>query len=72
MLPARFRDVAHLEDVMTTPSAALVDGLRPTYEWVRAQVMRNARPGEHAVQGRGSLERAEPQPSPTVGTAQVA
>ena len=28
MLPARFRDVAHLEDVMTTPSAALVDTLR--------------------------------------------
>ena len=28
MLPARFRDVAHLEDVMTTPSAALVETLR--------------------------------------------
>jgi nucleoside-diphosphate-sugar epimerase len=25
--PARFRDVAHLEDVMTTPSAALIDDL---------------------------------------------
>lgn len=27
MLPARFRDVDHLEDVMTTPSAALVEDL---------------------------------------------
>ena len=28
MLPARFRDVVHLEDVMTTPSAALVETLQ--------------------------------------------
>ena len=28
MLPAHFRDVDHLEDVMTTPSAALVDALQ--------------------------------------------
>jgi nucleoside-diphosphate-sugar epimerase len=28
MLPERFRDVAHLEDVMTTPSAALVETLQ--------------------------------------------
>ena len=28
MLPAQFRDVAHLEDVMTTPSAALIDTLQ--------------------------------------------
>src|SRR5277367_4718996 len=33
------------------PSTALVDGLRPTYEWVRMQVMHDARASNRAVQG---------------------
>src|SRR5580700_3746660 len=33
------------------PSMALVDGLRPTYEWIRMQVMHDARASNRAVQG---------------------
>jgi nucleoside-diphosphate-sugar epimerase len=51
------------------PSIALVDGLRPTYEWIRMQVMRNARASEHAVRG---LKRVGPEPAPRVDTARVA
>ena len=29
------------EKLKWSPSTVLVDGLRPTYEWIRAQVMRN-------------------------------
>jgi GDP-D-mannose 3',5'-epimerase len=34
------------EKLAWAPSSALVDGLRPTYEWIRAQVMRNVPMGE--------------------------
>jgi GDP-D-mannose 3', 5'-epimerase len=40
------------------PSTALVNGLRPTYEWVCMQVMRDARGSKHAVQGLSDLENA--------------
>jgi hypothetical protein len=30
---------------------ALVDGLRPTYEWIRMQVMHDALASNRAVQG---------------------
>jgi GDP-D-mannose 3', 5'-epimerase len=55
-----------------TPSTALVDGLRPTYEWIRMQVMRNARASEHAVQRLSNLERVGPEPAPRVDTVRVA
>jgi nucleoside-diphosphate-sugar epimerase len=51
------------------PSTALVNGLRPTYEWIRMQVMRNARASEHAVQGLSNLG---PEPAPKVDTVRVA
>jgi GDP-D-mannose 3', 5'-epimerase len=35
------------------PSTVLVDGLRPTYEWIRAQVMRNVQPKVDAVRTIG-------------------
>ena len=31
------------EKLRWSPSTVLVDGLRPTYAWISAQVMRNAR-----------------------------
>jgi GDP-D-mannose 3',5'-epimerase len=34
-----------------SPSTALADGLRPTYEWINHQVMRNARTDSEAVRG---------------------
>ena len=40
------------------PSTALVNGLRPTYEWICMQVMRDARASKHAVQGLSDLENA--------------
>src|SRR3989441_8320858 len=40
------------------PSTALVTGLRPTYEWIRMQVMHDARASKHAVQGLSALENA--------------
>jgi GDP-D-mannose 3', 5'-epimerase len=54
------------------PSTALVNGLRPTYEWIRMQVMRNARASERAVQGLSNLERIGPEPAPKVDTVRVA
>jgi GDP-D-mannose 3',5'-epimerase len=54
------------------PSTALVDGLRPTYEWIRMQVMRNARASEHAVQRLSHRERVGPEPAPRVDTVRVA
>jgi GDP-D-mannose 3', 5'-epimerase len=49
------------------PSTALVDGLKPTYEWIRAQVFRNAGANDAAVEGAaiirevpGSRARFEP------------
>jgi len=53
-----------------SPSTALVDGLRPTYEWIRAQVMRNARSGEHVAQHSRSLESGGRESCPKI--AQVA
>ena len=32
------------EQLQWSPSTVLIDGLRPTYEWIRAQVMRDVRP----------------------------
>jgi GDP-D-mannose 3', 5'-epimerase len=40
------------------PSTALVNGLRPTYEWIRTQVMRDASASKHAPQGVSDLENA--------------
>jgi dTDP-D-glucose 4,6-dehydratase len=40
------------------PSTVLVDGLRPTYEWINRQVMRNARKDEEAL--RVSAPAAKP------------
>jgi GDP-D-mannose 3', 5'-epimerase len=40
------------------PSTALVSGLRPTYEWIRTRVMRDASAGKHAVEGLSDLENA--------------
>ena len=33
-----------------SPSTVLVDGLRPTYEWIRTQAMRNVQSNGHALQ----------------------
>jgi hypothetical protein len=33
-----------------SPSTVLVDGLRPTYEWIRMQAMRNVPSKGHALQ----------------------
>jgi GDP-D-mannose 3', 5'-epimerase len=40
------------------PSTALVNGLRPTYEWIRTQIMPDARASKHAVEGLSDLEKA--------------
>jgi nucleoside-diphosphate-sugar epimerase len=32
------------------PSTVLIDGLRPTYEWIRGQVMRNVKPNGREIQ----------------------
>ena len=38
------------EKLKWSPSTVLVDGLRPTYEWIRAQVMRNVQSNGQALQ----------------------
>ena len=38
------------EKLNWSPSTALNDGLRPTYEWIRGQVMRNSRPERPPLQ----------------------
>jgi nucleoside-diphosphate-sugar epimerase len=38
------------ERLSWSPSTALIDGLRPTYEWIRMQVMRNRREDGRLVQ----------------------
>src|SRR5262249_52082285 len=54
------------------PSTALVDGLRPTYEWVRMQVMRTAPTSGHAVQDLSNLERVRLSAARRVDTVRVA
>jgi GDP-D-mannose 3', 5'-epimerase len=41
-----------------SPSTVLVDGLRPTFEWIHAQVMRNARYEGQAIQVAAAALRA--------------
>jgi GDP-D-mannose 3',5'-epimerase len=60
------------EQLGWAPTTALVDGLRPTYEWISMQVMRNARPSEHAVQGASNLETVGLEAAPRVDTVRVA
>jgi nucleoside-diphosphate-sugar epimerase len=38
------------ERLSWSPSTVLVDGLRPTYEWIRMQAMRNRREDGRLVQ----------------------
>ena len=37
------------EKLKWSPSTVLVDGLRPTYEWINSQVMRNSRSDGEAL-----------------------
>jgi nucleoside-diphosphate-sugar epimerase len=54
------------------PSTTLVDGLRPTYEWVRMQVMRTVPAGGHAVQALNNPKRVGSEPARKVDTIRVA
>jgi nucleoside-diphosphate-sugar epimerase len=51
------------EKLNWSPSALLIDGLRPTYEWIRDQVMRNARSSNETL---GTIARA-PKTAHAVG-----
>jgi nucleoside-diphosphate-sugar epimerase len=55
-----------------SPSAPLEDGLRHTYEWVRMQVMRNARESKPAGQDAEKSEKIGPDPVPRVHSVRVA
>jgi nucleoside-diphosphate-sugar epimerase len=48
------------EKLKWAPSTVLVDGLRPTYEWIHTQVMRNSR-----AYGQAIRVSAAPQMQPT-------
>jgi nucleoside-diphosphate-sugar epimerase len=52
-----------------SPSAALVDGLRPTYAWVRMQVMRNAQPGERVSLEFTGVRTAGSERDPRIAAA---
>ena len=43
-----------------SPSTALVDGLRPTYEWIRAQVMRNLQSNGQTLHVSSVMSKPEP------------
>ena len=47
------------EQLNWSPSTVLVDGLRPTYEWINSQVMRNARSDGEGLR----VATAEPKPT---------
>jgi hypothetical protein len=47
-----------------SPSAALVDGLRLTYQWVRLQTMGSVRPNGNALPVSGVVSNAEPEAAP--------
>ena len=47
------------EKLSWSPSTVLVDGLRPTYEWINSQVMRNARSEDEALRYQ-RLHRSQP------------
>jgi nucleoside-diphosphate-sugar epimerase len=53
------------------PSTALVDGLKATYEWIRAQLMRNAGANDPAVEG-ALIIREAPGSHARFESAQVA
>ena len=43
-----------------SPSTALVDGLRPTYEWIRAQAMRNLQSNGQTLHVSSVMSKPEP------------
>ena len=57
------------EKLEWSPSTVLVDGLRPTYEWIRTQVMRKCNRMEQALQSPQSYRRrsARARPSDEIG-----
>jgi nucleoside-diphosphate-sugar epimerase len=49
-----------------SPSAGLVDGLRPTYNWIRLQALRNVGAHEYLLQEPESLSTLRPEPAPRI------
>jgi hypothetical protein len=47
------------EKLEWAPSTVLVDGLRPTYQWISSQVMRNARTAAQAVQPAATVVKQQ-------------
>lgn len=47
------------EKLNWAPSGILIDGLRPTYEWILSQAMRNARPNHHPAQSSPASPQLE-------------
>jgi GDP-D-mannose 3', 5'-epimerase len=45
------------EKLRWSPSTVLVDGLRPTYEWINSQVMRNSRSGGEAPRASAAASK---------------
>jgi nucleoside-diphosphate-sugar epimerase len=54
-----------------SPSTVLVDGLRPTYEWIGTQAMRNVQSNGQTLQVSAVMSGVEPEPGPVIDTAEI-